>query len=129
MSGTGTLPIISETGAVNSGTIAVPRKKTDKLRISSVLEGKPRSSPMALRPGATVAEDMELSRLNIDIGTKASHFFLADQFLGLCGLSGPSNVTRFGSVGGIKGTIFPGPAVSGCFSEDDALFVMMQGRR
>lgn len=35
---------------------------------------------MALRARATVAEDMELSRLNIDIGTKASHFFLADQF-------------------------------------------------
>lgn len=80
---TGTLPIISETGAVNSGTIALPRKKTDRLRISSVLEGKPRSSPIVLKAGATVAEDMELNRLYSDIGTNTIHFFLAGQFLGL----------------------------------------------
>jgi hypothetical protein len=88
-----TRPYISERGELTRGMIALPSRYTERLMMSSVCERILRSSAIASRAGATVAEDIELKRLNMDIGMKTIHFRLAGQFFGFSGSLGPSHVT------------------------------------
>jgi hypothetical protein len=88
-----TRPYISERGELRRGIIALPSRYTERVMMSSVWERILRSSAIASRAGATVAEDIELKRLNRDIGMKTIHFRLAGQFFGFSGSLGPSHVT------------------------------------
>jgi hypothetical protein len=65
---------------------------TERLMMSSDWERILRSVAIASKAGATVAEDIELKRLNRDIGMKTIHFQLAGQFFGFSGSLGPSHV-------------------------------------
>lgn len=59
--------------------------------------GMSSSSPMAVRDGAIIADDMGDISVKVETTKTTAHFRESAQFLGFLGSSGPDQVTRFGS--------------------------------
>lgn len=87
------LPNTSERGAVTRGITAVPKRKTDRDKMTRSVDWKWRSFWIMFNAGAMVAELIEDKKLNNDIGRRVVHFRLVGQFLGFSGSSGPAHVT------------------------------------